>query len=107
MARSMLSLGMLTARALLMASCNLGFISGSPPPLLAATVIMRAILVKILPFLASVAPFLCFILAQCECPANFSYFSQKPFLEKTLQLNATFNLNTILNDLYVCFFYRN
>ena len=49
--------------ALSIASRSLGFIEGSAPPILAATVISRMRRVKILPRLASVAAFLCLIFA--------------------------------------------
>src|ERR1700680_2966352 len=42
--------------------------SGSPPPVRAATVISLMNLVKSLPRLASVAPFLCLIECHFECP---------------------------------------
>jgi hypothetical protein len=58
MARSMLSLGMFTPRAFSMARRRRGFAVGSPPPMPAAIEISRMIWVKILPRLASAAPFL-------------------------------------------------
>jgi hypothetical protein len=67
-ARWMLSLGMLAARALSMASRRRGFASGSPPPILAAVAISRISLVKIFPRLASTAPFLRLIVAHLEWP---------------------------------------
>src|ERR1017187_9662010 len=45
-----------------------GFESGSPPPTRAAMVISRITLVKARPRLASVAAFLCLIVAHLECP---------------------------------------
>src|SRR5690348_17099169 len=45
-----------------------GLPSGSPPPCLAATVISLIRRVKILPRLASSAPFLCLIVAHFEWP---------------------------------------
>src|SRR5262245_800511 len=68
MARSMLSLGMDTARALSMAYRSFKFIVGSPPPWRAAMMMARLSLLHSLPRLASMAPFLCLIVAQCECP---------------------------------------
>src|SRR5689334_8526983 len=68
MARSMLSLGMLTWRALSMAYRSLRFIEGSPPPWRAAMMIARLSLLQSLPRLASMAPFLCLMVAQWECP---------------------------------------
>src|SRR5207253_10052305 len=41
---------------------------GSPPPFLAAMMMARLSLLQSLPRLASTAPFLCLIVAQCECP---------------------------------------
>src|ERR1700751_5608430 len=41
---------------------------GSPPPFLAAMMIARLSLLHSLPRLASMAPFLCLIVAQWECP---------------------------------------
>src|SRR5580693_35145 len=45
-----------------------GLESGSPPPTRAAMVISRISLVKMRPRLASVAAFLCLIVAHLECP---------------------------------------
>src|SRR5437762_2335198 len=47
---------------------NRGLELGSPPPMRAAIDISRMILVKILPRLASRAPFLCLMEAHLECP---------------------------------------
>src|SRR3954463_1318060 len=44
------------------------FASTSPPPVRVATVISLIIFVKILPRLASSAPFLCLIVCHLECP---------------------------------------
>src|SRR3982751_6194463 len=41
---------------------------GSPPPPRAAMMIARLSLLHSLPRLASMAPFLCLMVAQCECP---------------------------------------
>ena len=41
---------------------------GSPPPFLAAMMMARLSLLQSLPRLASIAPFLCLIVAQCEWP---------------------------------------
>src|SRR5580692_1625768 len=68
MARSMLSLGMFSPLAARMAVRRRGLVSGSAPPVRAAIVSSRIILVKILPRLASVAAFLCLIVAHFECP---------------------------------------
>src|SRR5690348_12787321 len=63
----MLSAGMFSALASLMALRRRGFLSGSPPDL-AAMLISRMRRVKILPRLASRAPFLCLIVAHFEWP---------------------------------------
>src|SRR5687768_14341808 len=68
MARLMLSAGMLTLFALSTAVRRRGLEATSPPPMRAAIDISRMILVKILPRLASRAPFLCLIDAHLECP---------------------------------------
>src|SRR6266852_714377 len=68
MARLMLSAGMLTDLALSTAVRSRGFEAGSPPPIRAAIDISRMILVKILPRLASSAPFLCLMECHLECP---------------------------------------
>src|SRR6266571_6726331 len=67
-ARLMLSAGMLTDLAFSTAVRRRGFELGSPPPRRAAIDISRMILVKILPRLASRAPFLCLMEAHLECP---------------------------------------
>ena len=48
---------------------NLGFKFGSLSPSFAATVISRESFENILDLSLSALPFLCFIPAQCECPA--------------------------------------
>jgi hypothetical protein len=68
MARLMLSAGMLTDLALSTAVRSRGFEATSPPPIRAAIDISRMILVKILPRLASSAPFLCLMECHLECP---------------------------------------
>src|SRR5882672_11217104 len=68
MARSIVSLGMLPALASRIALRRRALASGSPPPVRAATVISLMNLVKSLPRLASVAPFLCLIECHFECP---------------------------------------
>src|SRR5204863_7990090 len=67
MARLMLSAGMFSALAACTAPRKRGFLSGSPP-LLAAMVISLIKRVKILPRLASSAPFLCLMVAHLEWP---------------------------------------
>src|SRR5207244_10780828 len=73
MARSIVSLGMLPALASRMALRRRALASGSPPPVRAATVISLINLVKSLPRLASVAPFLCLIECHFECPDILSW----------------------------------
>src|SRR5205814_3664930 len=68
-ARSIVSLGMFASYALSIARRSRGFIAGSAPPRRAATVTSLMSRVKILPFLASAAAFLCLTLAHLECPA--------------------------------------
>src|ERR1700722_19958141 len=69
MARLMFSAGMFSALAAAMAPRKRGLPSGSPPPpVLAAMVISLIRRVKILPRLASRAPFLCLIVAHFEWP---------------------------------------
>src|SRR3954447_12250502 len=67
MAFLILSPGMFSALAALMAPRKRGFLSGSPP-LFAAMVISLIRRGKILPRLASSAPFLCLIVAHLEWP---------------------------------------
>src|SRR5512145_829403 len=69
MARSMLSLGMFTALAASMAVRSLGLPPGSPPPLLAATVISRMTLVQEEARRASVTAFLRLICFHLLWPA--------------------------------------
>src|SRR5690606_20529617 len=69
MARSILSLGMDCALALLTARRRRGFIAGSGKPDLAATVISRASLEKILERTASWRPLRCMMFLNCEWPA--------------------------------------
>src|SRR5215472_14101956 len=68
MARSMFSRGMLFAFATATIVRRRGFISGSPPPARAATANSLIRRVKILPRLASAAPFLCLMECHLECP---------------------------------------
>src|SRR5947209_18878668 len=67
MARLILSAGMFSAFAAAMAVRRRGLVSGSPP-FLAAIEISLIRRVKILPRLASSAPFLCLIVAHFEWP---------------------------------------
>src|SRR4051812_41841513 len=64
----MFSAGMFAALASPITVRSRGFMSGSPPPLRAATVNSLMSRVKILPRLASSAPFLCLIEAHLEWP---------------------------------------
>src|SRR5947207_8323129 len=68
MARSTLSPGMFAALAARIAVRRRGLVFGSPPPMRAAMRISRMIRVNTRPRLASVAPFLCLIVAHFECP---------------------------------------
>src|SRR6266849_6130528 len=68
MARLMLSCGMFSDLAARMAPRRRGLASGSPPPFLAAMLISLIRRVKILPRLASSAPFLCLMVAHFEWP---------------------------------------
>src|SRR6201999_1156132 len=67
-AREILSLGMFSDLAAAIAERRRGLPSGSPPPALAATMISLIRRVKILPRLASSAPFLCLMVAHFEWP---------------------------------------
>src|SRR5258706_6047144 len=68
MARSTLSFGMFAALAARIAVRRRGLEFGSPPPMRAAMLISRMIRVNTRPRFASVAPFLCLIVAHFECP---------------------------------------
>src|SRR6204780_3000705 len=74
MARLILSAGMFSALAAAMAPRSRGLPSGSPPPCFAEMVISLIRRVKILPRLASSAPFLCLIVAHFEWPDIGSLF---------------------------------
>ena len=52
---------------------SLGFLSVSPPPSRAASIISLVTLVNILPFFASCLPFLCWILCHLLCPAIYQF----------------------------------
>src|SRR2546427_258495 len=64
----MLSFGMFSFFAARIAVRRRGLEFGSPPPMRAAMVISRMIRVKARPRFASVAAFLCLIVAHFECP---------------------------------------
>ena len=68
MARCTFSLGILAWRALPMAMRRAALSTMFGPPTLAETMISRAILVKILPRLASAAPFARLMVDHLECP---------------------------------------
>src|SRR5260370_30753241 len=68
MARSTLSPGLFAALAARVAARGRGLVFGSPPPMRAVMLISRMIRVKTRPRFASVAPFLCLIVAHFECP---------------------------------------
>src|ERR1700721_953943 len=68
MARLILSAGMLAALASGTALRRRGFMSGSPPPPRAAIMISLMMRVNAFPRLASVAAFLCLMVAHFECP---------------------------------------
>src|SRR6266446_5526265 len=80
MARLMFSAGMFAAFASAMIVRRRGFMSGSPPPARAATVNSLMRRVKILPRLASRAPFLCLIEAHLEWP-DMGKLQKKPETE--------------------------
>src|SRR5258706_13690932 len=67
-ARSMFSFGIFSFLPARMAVRRRGLEFGSPPPMRAAMVISRITRVKTRPRLASVAAFLCLIVAHFECP---------------------------------------
>src|SRR6476469_3275866 len=67
-ARSMLSLGTEDFLAFWIASYSVGLPAGSPPPMRAATSMFLISLANILPRLASMTAFLCFVVAHLEWP---------------------------------------
>jgi hypothetical protein len=68
-ARSILSLGMFSARAAIIAARSRGFIAGSGRPIFAETVISRASLPNSFDLAASWRPLRCMMFLNCECPA--------------------------------------
>src|ERR1700689_1785059 len=80
MARLVLSCGIFSLLAARMAPRKRGLVSGSPPPFLAAMLISLMRRVKILPRLASSAPFLCLIVAHFEWPDM-----ARPRIERSFQ----------------------
>src|ERR1041384_3726514 len=69
MARSMMSFGVLWARAETIALRSRALPAGSPPPVLAAIVISRANLLKSVARFVSIAPLVCLTLDHLLCPA--------------------------------------
>src|SRR5579859_6259730 len=93
MARLMLSEGMFSAFAAATAVRRRGFFSTSPPPL-AAMVISLIRRVKILPRLASSAPFLCLIVAHFEWPdIGILFCGAADFARLALDLQARATVN--------------
>src|SRR3954467_2452314 len=88
MARLMLSAGMLTDFASAMIVRRRGLVSASPPPFLAATVNSLMMRVKILPRLASAAPFLCLIVCHLEWPDMRNPRKLSKSLEKTQEMTC-------------------
>src|SRR6478735_2663874 len=68
----MLSLGTEFFLAFWIASYRVGFPPGSPPPRRAATSIFLIRLANSLPRLASIAAFLCLVVAHLECPLIYA-----------------------------------
>src|SRR6185503_12653511 len=96
----MLSAGMLTDLASAMMVRRRGLVSASPPPLRAATVSSLMMRVKILPRLASAAPFLCLMVCHLEWPDMtktpvfivFIGVDQSPILPRRSQRGQTIEL---------------
>src|SRR5580692_2723710 len=89
MARSMVSLGMFTARALSAAARKRGLPAMSPPPRRADSVSSLMTLVQTFDFLESEASFLCFIFDHRLCPdMPISYHNPPPpetFLHRSVE----------------------
>src|ERR1700753_1120799 len=81
-ARSTLSAGTEVFRAFWIASYSVGFPSGSPPPVRAATSMFLMSLANSLPRLASMTAFLCLVVAHLECPLTDA--SLRPLLPARL-----------------------
>ena len=79
-ARSMLSLGTEAFLALRIMSSSVGLAEGSPPPVRAATSMFLISLANSLPRLASLAAFLCLVVAHLEWPAIC--WSKLPFVSR-------------------------
>src|SRR2546428_6992991 len=83
----MLSAGMLLCFASAMIVRRRGFMSGSPPPARAATVNSLMRRVKILPRLASAAPFLCLMECHLEWPDMLKLQKNRPMLPSPRENN--------------------
>src|ERR1700677_3423455 len=81
MARLMLSAGMLAALASVTALRRRGLASTSPPPARAAIIISLIMRVNAFPRLASVAAFLCLMVAHLECPDMVKTSSSRAALQ--------------------------
>src|ERR1700733_1360324 len=79
-ARSMLSLGTDVFLAFWMASHSVGLPSGSPPPVRAATSMFLISRANSLPRLASMAAFLCLVVAHLEWPLITSSVKLDPVI---------------------------
>src|SRR5512140_2435602 len=88
-ARSMLSFGTLLSVALSTASRRRGFMSGSPPPMRAATVTSLMRRVKILPRFASWRPLRCWMFAHLLWPAIW-VSGVRPFADERENVMVTF-----------------
>src|SRR5215472_34133 len=85
----MLSFGMFSFFAAAIAVRKRGFEFASPPPMRAAIEISRMILVNTRPRFASVAAFLCLIVAHFECPdMTIPRFSFGPALGKAIDFHV-------------------
>ena len=79
-----------------MADLNLGFVSGSFDPNLAATVISFDNFENIFERILSALPFLCLIPAQCECPAIYIYILFSKLAPTTI--GSTLVANPVLSS---------
>src|SRR6202046_5134503 len=90
---------MFSALAARIAERRRGLPSGSPPPVLAATVISLIRRVNILPRLASSAPFLCLIVAHLEWPDMRDLSADNSTLAHSTDLPGASNPNEYSTDL--------